>query len=93
MAEFYSNQHTLGAVKTPRGEELRLTIAERQGKQYIDIRTWYPDDEGEMKPGKGLGKPADQILPLMSLVETIGVDKLLEEKATWTFDGTKWSRE
>lgn len=93
MAEFYSNQRTLGAVKTPRGEELRLTIAERQGKQYIDIRTWYADDSGEMKPGKGIGKPADQILPLMSLVETIGVDKLLEEKATWTFDGTKWSRE
>ena len=93
MAEFYQKQTTLGAVTTPRGEELRLTIAERQSKPYIDIRTWYPDEDGEMKPGKGLGKPADQILPLLSLVETIGVDKLLEEKSTWKFDGTKWSRE
>ena len=48
MAEFYQKQTTLGAVTTPRGEELRLTIAERQSKPYIDIRTWYPDEDGEM---------------------------------------------
>jgi len=94
MADFYSNQKTLGAVSTPRGEELRLVVAERAGKPYIDIRTWYEDEAtGEMKPGKGIGKPADQIMPLMILIETIGAEKLLTEEATWTFDGTKWSRE
>lgn len=93
MADFYEKQTTLGAVKTPRGEELRLVVAERQGKPYVDIRTWYADDSGEMKPGKGIGKPADQIMPLLVLIETIGADKLLTEEATWKFDGTKWSRE
>lgn len=34
------------------GEEVRLTRTNYHGKSYIDIRVFYPDDDGTMKPSK-----------------------------------------
>ena len=35
------------------GEELRLGIAEYRGRRYADIRSYYLDDAGEWRPGRG----------------------------------------
>lgn len=52
---YYVNQKTLLIVPRPRGEEIRVTLGERaNGDQYVDVRTWYENDEGEMRPGKGI---------------------------------------
>ncbi len=32
------------------GEVIRVEISEFKGQQYLNIRTWYTDKEGELKP-------------------------------------------
>ena len=32
------------------GEVIRIEISEFKGQQYLNIRTWYTDKEGELKP-------------------------------------------
>lgn len=55
--EFYVKQDVLLVVPQPRGEELRVTIGTRSnGDRYVDVRTWYQNRDGEMAPGKGIGK-------------------------------------
>jgi hypothetical protein len=58
MANFYNKTETLLTIPLPRGEEIRVVKGTKEnGTEYMDIRTWYEDDSGEMKPGKGIGKP------------------------------------
>lgn len=45
-----------------RGEVYRIRLAEYRGRPFVDIRTWYPDDEGQFKPGKGASLRPD-VLP------------------------------
>lgn len=56
---FYIKEETLLVAPLANGDELRLMIGTRDdGKEYIDLRTWYRDRlTGELKPGKGFGKP------------------------------------
>lgn len=32
------------------GEVIRVEISEFKGQQYLNIRTWYTDKEGNLKP-------------------------------------------
>ena len=54
--KFYDRMEVKLTIKQPRGEEIRLTKGFRGNKVYFDLRTWYEDDEGNMKPGKGIAK-------------------------------------
>jgi hypothetical protein len=38
--------------KNRRGESIRLTLNRFEGRDVIDLRTWYSAD-GRLKPGKG----------------------------------------
>ena len=38
--------------KNRRGESIRLTLSQFQGRSIFDLRTWYTAD-GKLKPGKG----------------------------------------
>jgi hypothetical protein len=38
--------------KNRRGESVRLVLNEFEGRNVIDLRTWYTAD-GKLKPGKG----------------------------------------
>ena len=54
---FYEKTEILLKVPQPRREEIRVTKGYKEnGTVYIDIRTWYEDEDGEMKPGKGFAK-------------------------------------
>ena len=33
---------------------IRFTLNEYRGNLYVDIRGWYPDEGGTMRPGKGV---------------------------------------
>jgi hypothetical protein len=39
--------------KNRRGESVRLTLNRYEGRDVIDLRTWYTGDDGKLKPGKG----------------------------------------
>jgi hypothetical protein len=35
------------------GESVRLTLNRYEGRDVLDLRTWYTGDDGKLKPGKG----------------------------------------
>jgi hypothetical protein len=39
--------------KNRRGDSVRLTLNRHEGRDIIDLRTWYTGDDGRLKPGKG----------------------------------------
>jgi hypothetical protein len=39
--------------KNRRGESVRLTLNRYEGRNVVDLRTWYTGDDGKLKPGKG----------------------------------------
>ena len=40
-------------LEQPRGAEvLRITITEYKGRQLVDVRAWYRDRDGELRPGR-----------------------------------------
>jgi hypothetical protein len=60
MADFWNKEQEVASfVKNGRGEEIKVKKVEKSGKQYIDIRTFYPDRIGDLQPGKGISIPAE----------------------------------
>ena len=65
MRSFYEKEEVLLIIPQLRGEEIRVMIGTRSnGTEYLDIRTWYTDDMGMKRPGKGFGKPDKENLSL-----------------------------
>ncbi|MBE7412474.1 MAG: transcriptional coactivator p15/PC4 family protein [Leptospiraceae bacterium] len=43
-----------------KGEIIRVEISEYKGKSYLNLRVWYTDKEGELKPTqKGIAIPPE----------------------------------
>jgi hypothetical protein len=52
-------------------EVVRIRRTEYQGRELIDIRTFYPDlVEDTMRPGKGLALRLEQLPDLIQALET-----------------------
>jgi hypothetical protein len=39
--------------KNRRGESIRVCLSAYEGRNLADVRTWFPGDDGKLKPGKG----------------------------------------
>jgi hypothetical protein len=39
--------------KNRRGESIRVSLSNYEGRDLADVRTWYTGDDGKLKPGKG----------------------------------------
>ena len=39
--------------KNRRGELIRVCLSAYEGRNLADVRTWFPGDDGKLKPGKG----------------------------------------
>lgn len=57
---FYTKEEVLAEI--PKGRDtLRIMIGHKNLRgepvKYLDIRVWYPDDSGILRPGKGFAKP------------------------------------
>ena len=37
----------------PPGEFIRICLSAYEGRNLADVRTWFPGDDGKLKPGKG----------------------------------------
>lgn len=48
-----------------RGEELRVYLSFYKGRPYFGMRTWYEDQAGDMKPGKGVNTKLE-LLPAIA---------------------------
>lgn len=50
-------------LEQPRGRDvLRVSASEFKGRTYVDIRVWYFDRDGELRPGqKGVSLRPDAI--------------------------------
>ena len=47
------NSGSVVLLEQPRGAEvLRIMISEYKGRQLVDVRAWYRDRDGELRPGR-----------------------------------------
>ena len=49
-------------------DEVRAVLQPYRGKVWTHVRRYYPDSDGEMRPGKGIGVPIDQLPQLHAAV-------------------------
>ncbi len=45
--------------KNDKGDVIRIGVGTRNGKAYVDVRTYYMDEDLVLKPGKGISIPED----------------------------------
>ena len=63
-------------------EEVRAGIKEFKGRQYIDVRIYYMDDQGEWKPTrKGISLAIDFMSELKNAVEALEAELKSREEA------------
>jgi hypothetical protein len=49
-------------IRKSDSERLRIQISDYRGRTFIDFRTWYSTENGELKPGRaGVTIRADQV--------------------------------
>lgn len=52
-------------TRKPGGKFVRATVTSFKGSPpYLDLREWYADSTGELKPGKGCTVPIDCVAEL-----------------------------
>ena len=64
-----SEKEIVSLPKNGRGEEIKVKRVSKKGKDFIDVRTFYPDRLGDLCPGKGISIPielADDIAKAIS---------------------------
>lgn len=73
MADFWDKEElVLTLPKNGRGEEIRVKKTEKKSKKYVDIRTYFPNKEGEMCPcGKGIAIPSDAVGSVADILKQI----------------------
>jgi len=75
--KWYTTEETL--VEIPKGRDLiRVVIGKKlvrdEPKVYLDIRTWYRDDEDKLCPGKGFAKPVtkEELIQIADALKDFG---------------------
>lgn len=53
------------------GQKLKVRLVTWRGREQVDIRRWYPDDDGELRPGKGIRIAGELAGPLAEVLQTI----------------------
>ena len=57
-------------IEKSRAEIIRIEISEYKDRKYLNIRTWYKNDEGEYSPTKkGVALALDKISDLKMAIE------------------------
>ena len=62
-----SEDRIFGTVAGNRpGEEIQIRRSLYKGRQYVSIRTWYPNETGDLLPGKGISIEISKAKELVS---------------------------
>lgn len=57
---FWDREELIGEVtKNDRGGLIQVRLTEKNRRAYVDVRSFYPGDDGELRPGKGIAIPLD----------------------------------
>ncbi len=60
----------IGSIKKNAVDTIKCSLKEYQGHEFIDLRTFYEDDNGELKPTKkGITFSPDKIKDVIDLLE------------------------
>ena len=58
--KFWDNYKLIKDIpKNDKGDVIRIGQGSRNGKDYVDVRTFYLDEDLVLKPGKGISIPDD----------------------------------
>lgn len=67
--DFWDTETLVGDVsKNARGEVIRVKRVTKRGRAYVDLRTFYPGDDGELRPGKGISIPDSLVDAVIQLL-------------------------
>lgn len=57
---FWDNEKVVSVIEKGEREEIRVTRCSKNGREYVDVRTFYTDrNTGQLLPGKGASLPLD----------------------------------
>jgi hypothetical protein len=61
MAEsFWDNEQAVAEIKkNERGEVISVKLVTKSNRQFIDVRNFYVNKEGDLAPAKGIALPID----------------------------------
>lgn len=65
---FWDVDNLIGKVVKNERELIQVRHTEKDGRTYVDVRVFYPGNDGMMRPGKGIALPvntADEIAGLV----------------------------
>lgn len=73
MASFWDKEELLGKITKNSREEIHVKQVSKNGKDYVDIRTfWYDSNDDTYKPSqKGVAIPMEAISELKSILQNI----------------------
>lgn len=67
MAFWDEEREIITFPKNERGEEIRVKAVSKKGREFIDIRTFYPGKD-DMLPGKGVSIPRELSGPVAEAI-------------------------
>lgn len=65
---FWDVDNLIGKVTKNDRELIQVRHTEKDGRTYVDVRVFYPGNDGTMRPGKGIALPvqtADKVAGLV----------------------------
>lgn len=66
---FWDLERHIGSVsRNDRGEEIRIRRVSKDDRDYIDVRTFYPGRDGNMRPARGIVLPIDTASDVADLI-------------------------
>lgn len=51
-SSFYDEETLKFVIEKSASKEIRVSLGKRRNNEYVNIREYYQDDEGEWRPGK-----------------------------------------
>lgn len=55
---FWDDEQSIAELKkNDRGEVISVKLVAKNGRQFVDVRNFYINKEGEYAPGKGIALP------------------------------------
>lgn len=74
--EFWDKEKTVKEVEINDKNKIVIKKVLKSNKEYIDVRKWYLDKDGEWKPGKGIAVPDDLVDEVADIMMESGSIKL-----------------
>jgi hypothetical protein len=61
LAEFWSKEKVIREVEINEKNKIIVKKVAKGSNEYVDVRKWYLDKNGDWAPGKGIAVPDDLV--------------------------------